>query len=62
MKETALYILGLCTVFVPNDPVLTASLCRMAHEAQQREIAVEDDWSDSKREWFYQKVRMVVYP
>ena len=55
--KTALYILGLCTVYVPNQPVLTVSLCRMAHDTQQRVIIVADDWTDDKREWLLSRVK-----
>jgi hypothetical protein len=36
------YILGLCTVYVPDQPVLTTALCRMAWEAQQRVIVPDN--------------------
>jgi hypothetical protein len=40
--EIAPYIFAMCTVYVPNDPVLTTSLCRMAWEAQQRVIVPDN--------------------
>ena len=57
---TALYILGLCTVYVPADPVLSASLCRMAWEAQQRVVVPSDPLGDIPG--FYDDVAAVVWP
>ncbi len=56
------YVLGLCTLTAGDDRVMAVTLCRLAYEAQQREIVVNDDWTDERREWFYQKVRNVRWP
>ena len=51
------YILGVCLNSVPGDPELSVELCRMLGETQQRTFAVKDDWSDERREWFYQTIK-----
>ena len=51
------YILGVCLNSVPGDHEMSIYLCQKAYEAQNRGIVVKDDWSDERRDKFYQTIK-----